>query len=486
MKPLTRSTAQNTKPYPVKIIQFGEGNFLRAFFDWMVDQMNKKIDFNTGIAVVQPIEQGLANILHGQGGLYHLYLQGIKDGQPVSDVSLIDAIQRALNPYTQYDDYLNLIDNPDLRFLVSNTTESGIAYLETDQPDMTPQKSFPAKVTALLYRRFQIFNGSIDKGLIIFCCELIDRNADKLKEYVLKYAQSWQLPADFTDWINNANTFCNTLVDRIVPGYPKDKINDIQKSLGFQDQLVVEGEYFHVWVIEAPGRVKKEFPAQDAGLNVIFTDDLTPYRELKVRILNGAHTASFAVSLLSGIETVKESIEHPQVGRFMRETIFEEVCPNIKLTGIDPVSYAEGILERFFNPYIKHFWKSIALNSVSKWQTRVLPSLIDYHTRTNNLPPRLVFSLAALISYYRGKHNGNIIRIDDSREIIDFFQSAWAGFSENNKASLGVAEKVLANTEFWKMQLNDIPGLRELLATYILDIQKSGMASALSRLLDSN
>ncbi len=482
MQELTRKTAKGASTYPERVLQYGEGNFLRAFVDWMIDKMNKEAGFAAGVTVVQPIPQGLANALNAQDGLYHLYLQGIKDGKTLSEVTRIDCINRALNPYTEYAEYLQIADNPALRFIVSNTTEAGIAYDEKDTPAMQPQNSFPGKLTAFLYRRFKTFAGAADKGLIIICCELIEHNADMLQKYVLQHAKNWKLEPEFIAWINNANAFCSTLVDRIVPGFPRNRIDEIHQTLGYSDQLVVEGEYFHLWVIEAPAWVEREFPARRAGLNVIFTDDMTPYRNLKVRILNGAHTSSFAVSLLAGVETVRESVEHPQISRFMSDMVAEEICPFIDGTEIEPAVYAQEVWERFQNPFIKHLWKSIALNSISKWETRVLPSLIDYCLRTKRLPERLVFSLAALISFYRGEYQGRSLPVDDGAEVVNFFQSAWSGFVPNADSALKLSRKVLANTGLWKKNLNDISGLAESVAHYILKIQQLGVLEVLAQL----
>lgn len=484
MKTLKRQTASGTKHYPEKILQFGEGNFLRAFVDWMVDKMNKKAGFNAGVTVIQPIEQGLAGLLNSQDGLYHVYLQGIKNGKPVREVTMIDCISRALNPYTQFDEYFKIVENPELRFIVSNTTEAGIAFDEDDTLDMCPQRSFPGKVTALLYRRFKVFAGAPDKGFAIICCELIEHNGDMLKKCVLQYAGKWGLEQEFIDWVTGANAFCSTLVDRIVPGFPKDKIKQIHRELGYNDQLVVEGELFHLWVIEAPAWVEKEFPAKKAGLNVIFTNDMTPYRDRKVRILNGAHTASFAISYLYGVETVQESVEDAVISRFIKQVIFDEICPNVNLPQNEVKEFAEEVLDRFYNPYVRHFWKSIALNSMSKWETRVLPSLLDYRAKTNLLPKKIVFSLAALIAYYKGEYRGRVIGVEDSEDILDLYKDAWTGYDGSYQATESVVRKVLSYRKNWKMDLNEVEGLTALTAGYLFAIQKQGMREALTGFLD--
>ncbi|MGE5428167.1 MAG: tagaturonate reductase, partial [Methylococcaceae bacterium] len=230
---LNRTTATQTKTYPTRILQFGEGNFLRAFTDWIVNHMNHEIGFNAGIDVIQPLPQGMVDRLNEQQGLYHVYLKGIKDGLPVKEFTLIDCINRGINPYTDYEAYENSFLNPELRFVFSNTTEAGIAMDSSDTFAMKPQRSFPAKVAALLYQRYKAFNGDANKGLIFFACELIDKNGDTLKKYVLQHAINWQLGDEFISWVNQCCAFCNTLVDRIVPGFPKEEIMQIHQELGY-------------------------------------------------------------------------------------------------------------------------------------------------------------------------------------------------------------------------------------------------------------
>ncbi|MBT8305324.1 MAG: tagaturonate reductase, partial [Maribacter sp.] len=276
--------------HPERVLQFGAGNFLRGFVDYFVQEMNEKINFNAAVVVVKPTSTGNYKQLIKQEGLYTLFLKGIKNGKAVSEHKIIDCIQRCVNPYDNYDQYLSIAQNPELRFIVSNTTEAGIAYESNDKLQDTPQKSFPGKLTALLFKRFVHFGGASDKGLIVLPCELIDKNGDNLKRIILQYAEDWDLGEGFVHWINDDNIFCNTLVDRIVPGYPKNKRDVLIKKLGYTDNLVVVGEQFHLWVIEGPKVVKEEFPAEECGLNVVFTDNMEPYRTRKVRILNGAHT----------------------------------------------------------------------------------------------------------------------------------------------------------------------------------------------------
>ncbi|RKR14293.1 tagaturonate reductase [Maribacter vaceletii] len=476
MDALNRSTA-NVNTYTERILQFGEGNFLRAFANWMIHEMNKKANFDAGVVVVQPIDQGLVKMLNDQDGLYTLYLNGIKNGKAISEHEIIDCIQRAINPYENFAGYLANAKNPDLRFVISNTTEAGIAYNANDKLEDAPQKSFPGKLTALLYKRFQEFNGASDKGLIIIPCELIDNNGENLKRIILQYASDWNLGAGFVEWINEDNIFCNTLVDRIVPGYPRDKMDAITKELGYKDNLVVEGEQFHLWVIEGPASVKEEIPAEVCGLNIVFTDNQEPYRTRKVRILNGAHTCLVPVGYLYGIEKVRESLEDNVVGGFLKDAIFNEICPTLDLSEEELNQFSNDVLDRFRNPYLEHALMSISLNSVSKYKTRVLPSVLEYVKRKNELPNRLLFSLAALIAFYKGERNGEEITLKDDEKVLAFFKTQWA------TNDLGkITQAVLSNTDFWATDLTKIKGLQNKVEGHLSAIIGEGMQKALKSL----
>ncbi|MDX2248117.1 MAG: tagaturonate reductase [Bacteroidia bacterium] len=467
----------NRTPLPVRVLQFGEGNFLRAFVDWIIHRMNQQLHFNGGVSVVQPIAQGMTDILDAQEGLYTLYLNGIKNGQAVSEHEVIDCIQRTVNPYKDGQAYLSEAENPDLRFIFSNTTEAGIAFSAEDRLTDTPPASFPGKLTALLYHRYRHFAGAADKGIIIIPCELIEKNGDTLRDILLKIATHWNLEPGFSQWLKAANYFCNTLVDRIVPGYPRNRIAEIHAELGYEDTLVVEGEQFHLWVIEGPAQAQAEFPADKAGLNVLFTDDLTPYRTRKVRILNGAHTVMVPVAYLYGEEAVRQTVEHPILGKYVRETLFEEIIPTLDLPAAELAQFAEDVIDRFRNPYIHHLLLSISLNSVSKFKTRVLPSLLTYVARQGNLPRRLVFSLAALVIFYRGRTGEVIIPLNDSPEYLDFFALVWGEWETTGDTQL-LAEKVLKLTLAWEKDLSEIPGLTELLGEYISSIMTKGIETA--------
>lgn len=411
---------------PIKVIQFGEGGFLRGFADWMLQKLSDIGQFDGSVAVVQPIEKGMCDMLTAQDCLYTHLIRGAEG----VEVSKIDVISRCVKPYENFEEYLNLADIPEARFIISNTTESGIEFKDTDKITDIPPAAFPAKLTLLLKRRFE--KGL--KGFIFLPCELIDRNGDNLKKTVLQYADHWNLGDEFKNWIETENVFCNTLVDRINTGYPKDE----QLDLGYEDNMVNTSEFFHLWVIETDFDLEKELPFSKANLNVIITKDaLERYRTRKVRILNGAHTSMVLFALLSGFDTVKSCMDDDDMRGFVRTCLFEEIIPTLDLPREELVDYAENVLIRFSNPYIKHYLSSIALNSVSKYKVRVLPSVLEYKKRFGSYPKHLLFALKKLIEFYKvGTPN-------DDPAVMEFMK---------NKS---VAE-ILANTDFWGCDLSDL------------------------------
>ena len=412
---------------PEKIIQFGEGGFLRAFVDWIVQITNEKTDFNGNVVVVQPIPQGMCDKLTEQDCVFTDIMRGLCDGEPKVDKKIIDVISRCVKPYDDYDAYLKLAENPDFRFIVSNTTESGIAYSEGDTLNDAPAKSFPAKVTALLYKRFTL---GLD-GFIFLPCELINKNGETLKSIILRYADEWNLSDEFKNWVETKNTFCNTLVDRIVTGYPKDEKID----LGYEDNMLNTSEIFHLWVIEGPQDILKEIPLDKAGLNIIVTDNLEMYRTRKVRILNGAHTSMIPYAMLEGIETVKDCMEDENMSSFVKKCVFDEIIPTLDLPKDELIDYANNVFERFNNPYIRHLCASISLNSVSKFKVRVLPSLTEYIKRTGEMPENLIYSFAKLIEFYK---NGTPT---DDEDVVKFMREK------------SIAE-ILSNKAFWDEDLS--------------------------------
>ncbi|UZD24533.1 tagaturonate reductase [Algoriphagus halophytocola] len=455
MKSLTKDSL-NLKSRPTKVLQFGEGNFLRGFVDWMIDLANEKGVFDGNVQMVQPLGNGLIDLIKKQDSLYHVLLQGLQEGKQVEESRLITCIEDILNPADSYEEYLRLGENPDMRFVISNTTEAGIQFDANDTGYSNLPLTFPGKLCALLYRRFQFFEGAADKGLIFIPCELIDKNGENLKDCIDKYATLWKLPMAFSDWLESHSIFCNTLVDRIVPGFPKDKINEIQKELDYEDNLVVMAEPFHLWVIEAPDEVQQEFPLDQIGLEVKFVKDQTPFRTRKVRILNGGHTSMVPFAYLKGLRTVRESVEDPLVGTFLREAIFDEIIPTLDMPKEELEKFANDVLERFANPFIVHELKSIALNSISKFKVRVLPSLLGYYDVNQVWPERLTTSLAALLVFYRGEYKGETLPLNDSAEVLQACKKAW---EEPNPEK--TVQQLLSNKEFWGQDLSVLPGLTE-------------------------
>ncbi len=393
------------------IIQFGEGGFLRSFADVFVHKMNEQGLYDGKVVVVQPIAKGLIPVLNEQKGVYHQFLRGIENGQVVNECIKVTSISRGVDPYTDYAEYLKLAHNPDMRVIISNTTEAGIEYLGTESFDDAPPKSFPAKLTRLLYERFDAGLA----GFIILSCELIDNNGKELLDCVLKYAKLWNLSGEFVQWVQKENHFCNTLVDRICTGYPKDEAEELTAFLGEEDKLMNTAEIFHLWVIE--GDFEQEFPLKAAGVNVIWTPDVKPYKKRKVRILNGAHTSMVPAARLYGLSTVKECLDDVTVRAFLDKTLSEEIIPTLGNTEED-ITFGKAVLDRFANPFVKHQLLSIALNSVSKFKARVLPTLLEYYEAKAILPKCMTFSLAALIAFYRTDE------ANDGEDIMEFMKSA--------------------------------------------------------------
>lgn len=479
MKALNKETAQKNIR-PEKVIQFGEGNFLRAFVDWIIFNMNEKTDFNGSVVVVQPIEKGMIDMLNGQDCLYHVNLQGLDNGEPVNSLTKIDVISRALNAYTQNDEFMKLAEQPEMRFVISNTTEAGIAFDPSCKLTDKPASSYPGKLTQLLYHRYEHFKGDMSKGLIVFPCELIFLNGHKLKECILQYIELWNLGEDFKNWFLNACGVYATLVDRIVPGFPRKEIDDIKAKLGYDDNLVVQGEFFHLWVIEAPTEIADEFPADKAGLNVLFVPSEEPYHERKVTLLNGPHTVLSPVAYLSGVNIVRDACQHPVIGKYINKVMFDELMETLNLPKEELQNFAADVLERFVNPFVDHQVTSIMLNSFPKYETRDLPGLKTYLARKGELPKGLVLGLAAIITYYKGgiREDGAEIVPNDAPEIMTLLKDLWA--TEDTRK---VAEGVLAETSIWKSNLNEIPGLTDLVVEYLDSIQSVGMLETVKSII---
>lgn len=474
---LNKSTVDK-RDLPVKILQFGEGNFLRAFVDWMIDKANETGIMNHGIAVVQPIAQGaaIADIFRKQDCMYHVYLEGIKDKKPVKEVRLVKSITDILNPYIQYDEYEKLFLSEGLEMVISNTTEAGIRYEEGDSLTANPPKSFPAKMAALLYKRYLKYNGDPKKGLLIICCELIEDNGSTLREFVLRHAAYNKLEKGFVDWVNSYCHFYDTLVDRIVPGFPKENIDEIKSEIGFNDNLVVKGEFFHVWAIGGDSVIKEKLPLDKAGLNVLFMDDIRPFRAKKVRILNGSHTAMVPVALQLGCETVMDAFNLPEVESYINKMVQMEVLPCIEGSMEELQVFADKILERFYNPFLKHYLKDISLNSLSKWETRDYPTVFD-NFKAGRDAKLAIFSFAALLFLYSGKSEAKGFLPNDCAEYIEFISSSY-----NADDIKGWVEGIVKYKGMWNNDFSQIPYFIDEVASDIMLIRDKGMHEALKQI----
>lgn len=472
------------KEAPERVLQFGEGNFLRAFVDYFVDVMNEKAGFNSKVVLTQPIAPGLADIINSQEGLYTLFLRGRENGQQVNRKRVISCVSRCLNPYQDYQALLACAENPELRFLVSNTTEAGIAFDPACKFDDTPPSSFPAKLTRFLYQRYKLGL----PGFVILSCELIDHNGEELKKCVREYISLWGLEEEFARWTENENLFCSTLVDRIVTGYPRSEAADICRELGYQDDLIDTGEVFGFWVIEGPQSLKKELPFEKAGLPVIVVDDHTPYKQRKVRILNGAHTSMVLGAYLAGQDIVRACMEDDVIHGFMNKTIYKEIIPTLDLPVKELTDFAAAVTERFNNPYIDHSLLAISLNSTAKWKARVMPSLLEYVKRTGQLPACITFSFAAYLAFYhKGRQQGDgcligtrgedSYQIKDDQWVLDFY------YDHRDDDAGDLAHAVICNEKMWGDQLSGLPGFEAAVVSALERIQADGMYQAMKECL---
>lgn len=478
MELLSRSKT-GKKERPIKVLQFGEGNFLRGFVDYMIDIANEKGEFDGDIVLVKPIEFGTLDRFRAQECQYTVSLRGIVDGKPAVLNRIVTSVADVVAAHEEYEKYSSYAKLDTLRYIVSNTTEAGIVYDESDKLEMNPPKSFPAKLAKFLYERYQYFNGAMDKGLVMLPVELIDDNGIHLKECVLKQADNWNLEDSFKKWVNEACIFTSTLVDRIITGYPREEDKKLWEEWGYRDELIVTGEPFALWVIESEKDIRGEFPLDKAGLPVIFTDNQKPYKQRKVRILNGAHTSFVLASYLAGNDTVLESMKDELIYKFMRSTIFDEVIPTLSLPEKDLVDFAEAVTTRFNNPYVKHALLSISLNSVSKWRARCMPSFLGYIDKTGTLPKHLTFSLAALMAFYQGTEirdkalighrNGEEYNIMDDDAVLKYFAA------NSTKPSKEFAHGFLSNTAFFGQNLTQIEGLEDTVAAYLDEIANKSM-----------
>ncbi len=476
------------KDRPIRVVQYGEGNFLRAFVDYMIDVANEQGRFDGDIVLIKPIEFGNLENFHKQDCQYTVSLRGNIGGEGRKIERIVTSVADAVDAIGEYEKYLALSEIPTLRFVVSNTTEAGIVYDESDRADMTPPKSFPGKLTQFLYHRYETFGGAPDKGLVMLPVELIDDNGMHLKECVLKQIANWSLPDAFREWVESACVFTQTLVDRIVTGYPRATEQEEWEKLGYEDRIMVTAEPFGLWVIESDRDISGELPLDqcDAEFNVVFTKDHHPYKQRKVRILNGAHTSFVLASWLCGNDIVRQSMEDADIRDFMNRTIFDEVIPTLTLPEEELKAFAGEVVNRFNNPLVDHALLAISLNSVSKWRARCLPSLLGYQEKFGKLPKCLTFSIAALMEFYRGSelkdgaligHRGEeTYEIHDDAAVLEFFRDC----SEQAPAEL--VKDYLGREDFHGQDLNLVPGLTDAVTADLTLIREKGMREAIRSL----
>lgn len=468
---------------PERVLQFGEGNFLRAFVDYFFDMANEKAGFNGKVVLCQPIANGMADFINEQQGLYTLYLRGFENNQEVNQKRVISSVSRCINPYHDFGALLDCAKNPELRYLASNTTEAGIVFDDSCSFDDAPPASFPAKLTRFLYERYKLFGDEPGKGFVILSCELIDNNGKELQKCVEQYCKLWNLSEAFTQWVARENIFCSTLVDRIVTGYPRAEAEALNQQNGYEDKLLDTGEIFGFWVIEGPESLEKELPFQKAGLPVIVVRDHTPYKQRKVRILNGAHTSMVLAAYLAGQDIVRDCMKDPVIRRFMDTAVQEEIIPTLTLPKQELEEFANAVAERFQNPFIDHALLSIALNSTSKWKARVLPSVKGYLQKFGKLPPLLTFSFAAYIAFYHngsltekgmfGVRGGDTYQISDDPWVLEFYDE------HKNDGKEALARAVCSNEKMWGEDLSALPGFAEAVAGYLSVIETNGMYAAM-------
>lgn len=470
------------KEAPERVLQFGEGNFLRAFVDYFIDEMNEKAGFNGKVVLVQPRgnHPGSARRINAQEGLYTLILRGRENGEPVYRRRVISSVSRCLNPIEDYEALMDCAKNPDLRFIVSNTTEAGIVFDPACKADDAPPASFPGKLTQFLYARYKLGL----PGFILLPCELSDHNGSELKKCVGQYIDLWGLGEGFQTWAMEENAFCSTVVDRIVTGYPKAEAAALCQELGYEDEIIDTGEVFGSWVIEGPQSIKDELPFEKLGLPIVVVADHVPYKQRKVRILNGAHTSMVLGAYLAGQNIVRGCMEDPVIHGFMNKTIYDEIIPTLDLPRVDLEDFAAAVSQRFNNPYIDHALLDISLNSTAKWKARVMPSLLEYVRRMGRLPKCITFSFAAYIAFYHnarekgegcltGVRGANTYAVKDDPWILDFY------YDHRDDGAGVIARAVVNNDRMWDGALAAIPGFEDAVATALERIDAVGVYEAM-------
>ncbi|MEZ3501627.1 tagaturonate reductase [Pantoea sp. KPR_PJ] len=468
--------------YSERVIQFGEGNFLRTFVDWQLDWLNQYQGTDAGVVVVRPRNRAVSDTLNQQDGLYTTLIRGLNEqGERVSETRLIRSLNREIQPYTQHSDFLALAHAPQMRFVFSNTTEAGIAFSAGDRLEDAPASSFPGKLTQLLWARFQHFRGAEDKGWLIVPCELIDHNGDALREQVLRYAQHWQLPEAFTAWVTQHSVFYNTLVDRIVTGFPQES-EALAAQLGYDDHFLVAGEVYYQFILQGPRALFDELKLDALAPQVRRVDDIAPWKAQKVAILNGAHTAMVPVAFQAGLESVGEAMADPAIAGFVDRLLREEIIPTLDLPRSELHTFADAVERRFRNPFIRHALLAIALNSMTKFRTRLLTPLLASHAQRGVWPPRLTFALAALIAFYRGTAAEKCWPLQDDAHWLARYEQLWQAVHADQMSPQQLVREVLSDVQHWGEDLTRQPQLVAEVSRHLQNILAHGMREALSTL----
>lgn len=483
---LSLSSTGIIRDVPARILQFGGGNFLRGFVDRMLDDLNRETDFKGGVVVVKPTEAGDYSALRLQDGLFHVWISGKEKGGYINRQQLVTNIIDVIHPYRQWSIFLDTAGNPNIDIVISNTTEAGIRFVDEAFDITSCPMEFPAKFLHWLWRRYHVFEGDLSKGCLILPCELIPDNGGQLLTCLEQLSDLWDLDRDFVQWMRKANDFCNTLVDQIIPGKPNDPSDSRFETMQFEDDLITTAEPYHIWVIDGPDHVKRILPFEKTDLNVVFSDDIGMYRNRKIRILNGAHTAMVPVGFLYGIDTVREVVDDPVAGAYVRSLIFDEIIPSMDLDERMLNEYGHEVLDRFTNPSIRHELLTISLNSVVKFGMRLLPTITDYNEKFNRLPRLTVFALSALIVFYQGNRGEHTITLKDDDTVIQLFQKFWCLQSNGTLTLAEFVSQLLSHTVLWGKDLRHIAGLPNLVKDHIEEIQSRGMPEALLRLLNES
>ena len=474
----------------IKIVQFGEGRFLRAFADVFFEEVSQSVNDTLKVVMISPRgrkSEGVVKEFREQECRYTVCIQGLRNGKYVEEFRVVNCIENLLDPVREYDRYIHESEDPDLELILSNTTENGIRYDPEDRMNDMPQKSYPAKLTAFLYHRFCTFEGDPNKAPIILASELIDNNGQELKKIIRRYAKEWGWNDGFDEYVDKDCLFCSTLVDRIVPGRIRDKEEDqhLDELNGYRDNLKDVGEVFGVWYIEGPKELENKLPFKKAGLNVHVVPEVAPYKKRKVRILNGAHTGFVLGAYLAGKNIVRECMQDETIHKFMNKLLFDEVIPILPLDKKDCENFAAAVTDRFNNPFVDHQLMSISLNSTSKWKARDLPSLLEYFDKFGTLPKALCMGFAAYIAFYsndlqRREENcligkrpaGNEYSIQDDDWVLDFY---WDHRDAEPEA---LVHDVLKNTKMWDRDLTDIPDLENTVVDSLKMIREQGAENA--------